>query len=63
MEELLIVFNNGKDARNLSIPTGDTAMQTAKVLRPLLNAPAARISGEQIQLSLGPKSVAVYAVE
>ncbi len=62
-EKLFIVFNNGKDARSLSIPTGDTAMQLAKTLKPLLGAPAAQISGEQIQISLGAKSVAIYAVE
>jgi len=62
-EKLFIVFNNGKGARDLSIPRGDTTMQESKTLRPLLGAPSAQISGEQIQLSLGPKSVAIYAVE
>ena len=62
-EKLLIAFNNGKDARTLSIPTSDTVMETAKTLKPLLGAPAAQISGEQIQVVLGPKSVAIYTVE
>ncbi|HET6178813.1 MAG TPA: alpha-amylase family glycosyl hydrolase [Candidatus Sulfotelmatobacter sp.] len=62
-EKLLIVLNNGKEAKDLSIPTADTPMHLARTLRPLLGSPAAQISGEQIHLSLSTKSVAIYAVE
>jgi glycosidase len=62
-EKVFIVFNNAKETRDLLIPVSDTVIEQAQKLIPLINSPDARFDGGQIQVSIPPKSVAIYQVE
>lgn len=62
-ERLLVLFNNADTPRALSVPLGDTPLENALELDPLLDAQPARVRAGHLDVVVAPVSVAVYHVK
>ena len=61
-EKLLVVYNNSGASRDLKIPLADTSLEGAQHLQLLFGSTAAGLAGDEIQLTLAPRAVAVFKV-
>ncbi|MGE5204051.1 MAG: alpha-amylase family glycosyl hydrolase [Chlamydiota bacterium] len=62
-ERVLVVFNNTANARQLNIPLGDTPLEGARTVQPLMGAAAAKIQDGAVQVTVPAATVLIYAVK
>jgi neopullulanase len=61
-EKMLVVYNNSDASRDLKIPLADTPLQGAQHLQLLFGSTAASLAGDEIQLTLASKALAVFTI-
>jgi glycosidase len=61
-EKLLVVYNNSPASRDLQIPLADTPLQGAQRLELLFGSAAAGLAGDEVQLTLASRALAVFKV-
>lgn len=62
-ERLLVVFNNARQARNLRLDFTNTPLAATQRLVPLFAARPAVVRGGQAELTVAPRSVAIYVAK
>ena len=61
-EKLLVVYNNSTASRDLKIPLADTPLQGAQHLELLFGSAAAGVAGDEVQVTLASRALAVFTV-
>jgi glycosidase len=61
-EKLLVVYNNSAASSDLKIPLADTPLQGAQHLQLLFGSAAAGLAGDEVQLTLASRALAVFKV-
>jgi hypothetical protein len=56
------VYNNSAASRDLQIPLADTPLQGAQHLELLFGSAAAGLAGDEVQLTLASRALAVFKV-
>jgi glycosidase len=62
-ERLLVVFNSGASAKTLHLAFGDTPLQGAQKVTPLLGEHGAELSGDAVDLKLAPNELDIFSVQ
>jgi neopullulanase len=62
-ERILVVFNNAKDSRSLSVPTPDTPAAGASSASPLYGSAQARFAPRALSLTIPAESLSIFSIE
>ncbi len=61
-EKLLIIYNNSPNSRELIIPVSETPMEGARHLDLVFGSVTAALAGNEVQITLGSRALAVFSV-
>ena len=62
-ERLLVVYNNAATSRDLHIPVGDTPLAGVKQLQGLFGGATPQFAGEEVRVTLAPRSLAIFSAK